>query len=254
MEKTEVADAVTLIARSAESDILKPSAVSKRAVDDLLLACKVEIALLEEGHHAAVTAKSGHVRLTINKHVLMLSRLEEELKGIAGKVDGVNGVETKVGKGFYQTDVYRKFDFELPSKVLLVDDEREFVQTLSERLLMRDMGSAVAYDGESALNMIAEDEPEVMILDLKMPGIDGIEVLRRVKQSRPEIEVVILTGHGSEADRETCMNLGAFAYLQKPVDIEVLSETLKRANEKVQRAKERRKREDFSTRTIGPQK
>ncbi len=65
-----------------------------------------------------------------------------------------------------------------------MDDEREFVQTLSERLLMRDMGSAVAYDGESALNMIAEDEPEVMILDLKMPGIDGIEVLRRVKESR----------------------------------------------------------------------
>jgi len=92
-----------------------------------------------------------------------------------------------------------------------------------------------------------------MILDLKMPGIDGIEVLRRVKETRPEIEVVILTGHGSESDRETCMNLGAFAYLQKPVDIEVLSETLKRANEKVQLAKERRKREDFSTRAIGPQ-
>jgi len=241
MDKTDVAQAAELIVRSAKSDILQPTEVSKRAVEDFLLASKVEITLLEEGHHVTVTAKSGQVNLTVNKHVLMLSRLEEELKGIAGKVDGVRGVETKVGKGFYQTDVYRKFDFELPSKVLLVDDEREFVQTLSERLLMRDMGSAVAYDGESALNMIAEDEPEVMILDLKMPGIDGIEVLRRVKQSRPEIEVIILTGHGSEADRETCMKLGAFAYLQKPVDIEVLSETLKRANEKGQQAKERRK-------------
>jgi two-component system, OmpR family, response regulator CpxR len=246
MDKTEVAEAATLIVQSAVSDILKPTAMSKTAVDDLLLASKVEIALLEEGHHVTVTAKSGHVSLTINKHVLMLSRLEEELKGIAGKVDGVKSVETKVGKGFYQTDVYRKFDFELPSKVLLVDDEREFVQTLSERLLMRDMGSAVAYDGESALNMIAEDEPEVMILDLKMPGIDGIEVLRRVKESRPEIEVIILTGHGSDADRETCMNLGAFAYLQKPVDIEALSETLKRANEKVQQSKARRKKRDSS--------
>jgi two-component system response regulator CpxR len=239
MDKTEVAEAASLILRSAASDILKPTAVSKRAVDDLLLASKVEIALLEEGHHVAVTSKSGQVSLTINKHVLMLSRLEEELKGIAGKVEGVKGVETKVGKGFYQTDVYRKFDFELPSKVLLVDDEREFVQTLSERLLMRDMGSAVAYDGESALNMIAEDEPEVMILDLKMPGIDGIEVLRRIKATHPEIEVIILTGHGTEADRETCMKLGAFSYLQKPVDIEVLSETLKKANEKVQQARER---------------
>ena len=75
--------------------------------------------------------------------------------------------------------------FEMPSKVLLVDDERDFVQTLSERLIMRDMGSAVAYDGESALTMIADEEPEVMILDLKMPGIDGIEVLRQVKIDQP---------------------------------------------------------------------
>jgi CheY-like chemotaxis protein len=253
MDKTEAAEAAALIARSAGADILKPTNLSKRALEDLLLAAKVEIALLGEGHHVAVKAKSGQVSLTINKHVLMLGRLEEELKGIAGKVDGVKSVETKVGKGFHQTDVYRKFDFELPSKVLLVDDEREFVQTLSERLLMRDMGSAVAYDGESALTMIADDEPEVMILDLKMPGIDGIEVLRRVKESRSEIEVIILTGHGSEADRETCMKLGAFAYLQKPVDIEVLSETLKRANEKVQEAKEHRKKKDSPGRAAGPQ-
>jgi len=105
-------------------------------------------------------------------------------------------------------------------------------------LIMRDMGSAVAYDGESALNMVAEEEPEVMILDLKMPGIDGIEVLRKVKATRPDIEVIILTGHGSEADRKVCMELGAFAYLQKPVDIDVLSNTLKKANEKVQMQKQ----------------
>jgi DNA-binding response OmpR family regulator len=125
----------------------------------------------------------------------------------------------------------------VPSKVLLVDDEREFVQTLSERLMMRDMGSAVVYDGESALNLVRDDEPEVMILDLKMPGIDGIEVLRRVKGEHPDIEVIILTGHGSEADRKVCMDLGAFAYLHKPVDIDVLSETLKAANEKIRAGK-----------------
>jgi YesN/AraC family two-component response regulator len=102
---------------------------------------------------------------------------------------------------------------------------------------MRDVGSAVAYDGESALDMIKADEPEVMILDLKMPGIDGIEVLRKVKETRPEIEVIILTGHGSEEDHKTCMELGAFAYLQKPIDIDVLTETLKKANEKVQQRK-----------------
>ena len=167
----------------------------------------------------------------------MLHRLEEELKSIADKVEGLTSVKTEVGKDYYQTDIYRKHDFDMPSKVLLVDDEREFVQALSERLLMRQMGSAVAYDGESALHLVKDDEPEVMILDLKMPGIDGMEVLRRVKATRPEIEVIILTGHGSEVDRDVCMKLGAFAYLQKPVDIDVLSDTLKRANKKIQEKK-----------------
>jgi two-component system response regulator CpxR len=68
-----------------------------------------------------------------------------------------------------------------------------------------------------------------------MPGIDGIEVLRRVKATQPEIEVIILTGHGSEADKAVCMQLGAFAYLQKPVDVEELSATIKQANEKIQK-------------------
>ena len=146
-------------------------------------------------------------------------------------------METKVGKDYYKTDIYRKCDFQMPSNVLLVDDEQEFVETLSERLIMRDIGSAVAYDGQSALDLIAEDEPEVMILDLKMPGIDGIEVLRRVKATRPDIEIIILTGHGSEADRDVCMKLGAFAFLNKPVNIELLSETLKKANESVRQKK-----------------
>jgi two-component system response regulator CpxR len=237
MDKTDPEEAVSLIQKHATADVLRPTPASQKAVEDFLLGARVEVALAEEGHNVAVGVVNGSVTLTINKHVLMLSRLEEELRSIAGKVSGVRSVETKVGKGFYQTDVYRKFDFELPSKVLLVDDEREFVQTLSERLLMRDMGSAVAYDGESALHLVAEDEPEVMILDLKMPGIDGIEVLTRVKKTRPDIEVIILTGHGSEADRETCMKLGAFAYLQKPVDIEVLSETIKKANERIRQKK-----------------
>ena len=143
----------------------------------------------------------------------MLSRLEEDLKSIANGIPGVKSVKTRIGPDFYRTDIYRRQDFEMPSKILLVDDEREFVQTLSERLLMREMGSVVAYDGESALELIKEDEPDVMILDLRMPGIDGIEVLRRVKETQPGIEVIILTGHGSEADRQTCMELGAFAYL-----------------------------------------
>ena len=240
-DKLTVEEIGRLVEKNLAQPIVETSAASQKAVQDFLLAAQTEVALAREGHQVSVSARDGVVTLTINKHVLMLSRLEDELRSVAGQVPGVRGVETRVGQGFHQADIYRKFNFEAPSKVLLVDDEREFVQTLSERLLLREMGSAVAYDGESALSLIKEDEPEVMILDLKMPGIDGIEVLRRVKATNPEVEVIMLTGHGSEADREVCMNLGAFDYLHKPVDIELLSETLKKANEKIRQKKEAQK-------------
>jgi len=232
-DKTTPGRVLSLVRENLRKSIFDTTVQSRKALEDFLLSAKVEVALAKEGHNVGVSTRSGEVTLTINKHVLMLSRLEDELRTIASRVEGVRNVVTKVGPAFYQADIYRKFDFELPSKILLVDDEREFVETLSERLYMRDMGSAVAYDGESALQLIKEDEPEVMILDLRMPGIDGIEVLRRVKERQPEIEVIILTGHGSEADRQTCMKLGAFAYLQKPVDIDQLSDTIKKANEKI---------------------
>jgi CheY-like chemotaxis protein/cytidylate kinase len=236
-DKTDATESVQLIAQHAASDVVQTTDASKQAITDFHLAAKAGEALANAGHNVSTAATNGTITITINKNVLMLTRLEEELKQIVEKIPGVKGVETNVGEKFYQTDIYRKYDFQMPSKILLVDDEREFVQTLSERLIMRDMGSVVAYDGESALSMVDDEEPEVMILDLKMPGIDGIEVLRKVKASRPDIEVIILTGHGSEADREVCMGLGAFAYLHKPVDIDLLSKTLKQANEKVQKQK-----------------
>jgi two-component system response regulator CpxR len=239
VDKMPVQDAAALIADNAGKDIIQPTADSKQALQDFRLAAETEAALVREGHTVAVSAKNGAITLTINKHVLMLNRLQEELKSIAEPIDGVKSVETKIGKDFHKTDIYRKHDFEMPSKVLLIDDEREFVQTLSERLMMRDMGLAVAYDGESALNLIKEDEPEVIIVDLKMPGVDGFDVLRKVKETRPEIEVIILTGHGHEEDRKLCMDLGAFAYLQKPLDINVLSEMIQKANEKIRQKKGR---------------
>jgi len=237
MDKMSVEAAAALIGENLAKDVVKAGEASLKAVEDFLLTAQVEVALAEEGHNVEVLATGGAVELTINQRVHALGRLEKELKSIVEKVPGVKSVDTRVGKNFHQANIYRKFDFEMPSKVLLVDDEREFVQTLSERLIMRDMGSVVTYDGQSALDLVYSDEPEVMILDLRMPGIDGIEVLRQVKQSKPGIEVIILTGHGSEADRKLCMELGAFAYLQKPVDIDVLAGTLKKANEKIRQKK-----------------
>jgi DNA-binding response OmpR family regulator len=103
--------------------------------------------------------------------------------------------------------------------------------------MMRELDSAVVYDGESALELAREDEPDVMILDLRMPGIDGIEVLRRVKKIHPAIEVIVLTSQGSEADKKICMELGAFAFLSKSVDIDELSRTIKAAHEKIRRTR-----------------
>lgn len=239
MDKTEVAAAAALILEKAGSDVVAKTAHSLAILADFLLAAQVDVKLVQEGHNVQVDAQKGAITLTINKNVLMLSRLEEDLRSIVEKVPGVESITTRIGEGFHQPDIYRRYDFEMPSKVLLVDDERDFVQTLSERLIMRDMGSAVAYDGESALTMIADEEPEVMILDLRMPGIDGIEVLRQVKTTNPDIEVIVLTGHGTEKDKDVCMELGAFAFLQKPVDIQLLSQTLMKANEKVRSKKNR---------------
>lgn len=237
-DKIAAEESVSLIVRNLHSDVVTPTAASLAALADFQLQARVQVALTLEGHEVSVAVQDGAVTLTIEKNVLMLSRLEHELQEIVNKVPGVRAVATEVGPDFHQADIYRKVEFQAPSRVLLVDDEREFVQTLSERLLLRDMGSAVAYDGESALEMVREDEPEVMILDLKMPGIDGMEVLRQVKATRPEIEVIILTGHGNETDRQTCMELGAFAYLQKPVDIDVLSAAMKQANDRIQERKQ----------------
>jgi len=114
-------------------------------------------------------------------------------------------------------------------KVLLVDDESEFVETLAARLKMRDLEADTAHDGEQALSAVKEKEPDVIVLDLKMPGIDGIEVLKRVKKAYPNVEVIVLTGHGSEKDREIVRRLGAFDYINKPVDLDELVPRIKKA-------------------------
>jgi DNA-binding NtrC family response regulator len=114
-------------------------------------------------------------------------------------------------------------------KVLLVDDEEDFVRTMADRMEMRELGSEVALNGEQALQMLEDDIPDVMVLDLRMPGIDGMEVLQRVRKAYPQVEVIILTGHGSDQEEDEARRLGAFAYLRKPVDIEDLMDTVRRA-------------------------
>lgn len=114
-------------------------------------------------------------------------------------------------------------------KILLVDDEEDFIKTLSERLDLRDLGSETALSGEQALGYVGDNEPDVMVLDLKMPGIDGMEVLRRVRKTYPHIQVIIQTGHGNDLDEAEARRLGVFDYLKKPIEIEILVERIKAA-------------------------
>jgi DNA-binding NtrC family response regulator len=97
------------------------------------------------------------------------------------------------------------------------------------------MPSFPVSSGREALEIMDRDHPEVMVLDLKMPGVDGYEVLRKTKEKSPETEIIILTGHGNEDDRQRCMELGAFAYLEKPADIDILTKTMKDAYENIQK-------------------
>jgi DNA-binding response OmpR family regulator len=107
-------------------------------------------------------------------------------------------------------------------KILLVDDEEEFVTTLAERLELRGFRAQAVTDGEGALHIIESDPPQVIILDVMMPGLGGLEVLKRIKTQHPQIHVILLTGHGSTKEGIEGMQLGAFDYLMKPINIEEL--------------------------------
>ncbi|MBI4774257.1 MAG: response regulator [Deltaproteobacteria bacterium] len=122
-------------------------------------------------------------------------------------------------------------------KVLLVDDEKEFVESLSERLELRNLSAEIAYNGEEALRTLKKGQPDVMVLDLRMPGIDGIEVLRKVRKDHPDVAVVILSGHGTEKDQKEAMRLGASAYLKKPVDVDQLVGTLHKVWNRLKKSK-----------------
>jgi CheY-like chemotaxis protein len=236
MNATSVEAAAKLVCDSAARDALKPTDKSRRAAADFRVGAEAAVALAEAGYYHQVECAGGTISVVVDQYVLSLDRLEGEVKKALSGVAGVTGVKARAGAHYRPPAVFAPVDFEMPSKVLLVDDEKDFVLTLSERLEMRDVSPAIALDGEQALKILDEEEPDVIVLDLKMPGIDGIEVLRKVKTGHPAVEVIILTGHGNEKDREVCMRLGAFAYLQKPVNIETLSKAMKDAYEKIRSA------------------
>ena len=119
----------------------------------------------------------------------------------------------------------------LPSSLLVVDDEEEFATTLAERLELRGITVRVAHDGETALQMVAEATFQAVLLDVLMPGMKGLDVLSRLRETHPTVPVILLTGQGTTLDGIDGMHRGAFAYLTKPVDLEELLRTLSEAME-----------------------
>ena len=237
MQSHSVEDAVRLICDNARREVLAETAPSRQAAEDFVLAAEVDTVLAEKGYDVEVVCDHGKATLLINQYAMRMERLKKDLANLARAVPGVQEAEARLGPKYQAPAIYGNVEIEMPTKILLVDDEREFVETLSERLQARDLESAVAYTGEEALTQVEKDEPEVMVLDLKMPGIDGMEVLRKVKQEQPNVEVIILTGHGTEEDAALAQDLGAFAYLEKPVDIDLLTETMRAAYQKIHAAK-----------------
>lgn len=118
------------------------------------------------------------------------------------------------------------------TKVLLVDDEEDFIATLGQRLEARKLKVTTATSGEKALEIVAGKDFDVIVLDLAMPGMDGLEVLKRIKSDHPEAEIIMLTGHGTIETGVEAMKQGAEDFLEKPVDIQQLLVKIEEAKKK----------------------
>jgi DNA-binding NtrC family response regulator len=130
------------------------------------------------------------------------------------------------------TEREKKMVEELKAKVLLVDDEEDFLSTLSERLVVRGLKVTAVTRGEDAVAKIDEQTYDLIVLDLAMPGIGGLEAMKRIKMKQPDAEIIILSGQGSIKTSIEAMKLGAEDFLQKPVDMADLLQKISDAKEK----------------------
>ena len=116
-------------------------------------------------------------------------------------------------------------------RLMFVDDEEELVSALVERLELRGIEAIGVTSGDAALEYLREADFDVVVIDVKMPGIGGLELLRTISRRYPDVKVILMTGHGSAEDSEIGHRLGAVAYLQKPVDLEDLLATIEQATD-----------------------
>jgi len=134
--------------------------------------------------------------------------------------------------------------------IMLVDDEVSFVETMAKRLAKRNIKTIVAFSAEEGLEKLKENQDlDVIVLDIKMPGMDGIDALKEIKTLSPLVEVIMLTGHATIESAIDAMKLGAHDFLMKPFDIEELVLKMEEAAEKKQRHEEKIK-EAFKAETL----
>lgn len=114
----------------------------------------------------------------------------------------------------------------LEAKVLLVDDEEQFLDALSQRLEARGLKVDAVTSGEEAVKQVVDHNFDAIVVDLAMPGIDGIETLKQIKEKRPDLEIIMLTGHATVKSGIEAMKLGADDFLEKPVELNVLLEKI----------------------------
>lgn len=117
-------------------------------------------------------------------------------------------------------------------KVLVVDDERDFVKLFVKRFVMRNLDVSGVTSGQEALDFLRENAVDVIVLDVKMPKMDGLETLKEIKKRHPQVEVIMLTGHGSVKSGIQGISLGAYDYVLKPFKIEDLLERILKAYER----------------------
>ncbi|MCK5071452.1 MAG: response regulator [Desulfocapsa sp.] len=124
----------------------------------------------------------------------------------------------------------------IKSKVLIIDDEIEFASTLCQRLKLRGVAAIDVHSGTEGLISLVKMNPGIVILDLKMPDMSGLDVLEKIKEHDSSIEVIMLTGHGSAGSGVEAQEKGAFDYIMKPVDLVELVDKMKVADEKRSKA------------------
>jgi DNA-binding NtrC family response regulator len=117
----------------------------------------------------------------------------------------------------------------MSEKVLLVDDEKDFLEAMSERLRARDMDVTTASSASEAFEKMENEPFDAIILDFQMPEMDGMEALKSIKAKRPESQIILLTGYATLEKGIEAMKIGATDFLEKPADLEVLSQKIKQA-------------------------